>query len=191
MTWEEPARGTYTGRHIEEMTIKSLDNNIVMTVEGSGFSLPEEQAKLLSVGGYYALELQRGSTIAGVGTYRNGDVDWLFRHDDHTLWSQWKKQVDEAKAKQRVFVDENYSDWIDRLDKLPSPLREELTEEIQKEDFVYGYMGFGYCLVIAELAVLYKNSDGEDSDEVNEYASKEGTSGYQHSMAKAIAKQKL
>lgn len=191
MTWEEPAKGTYTGRHIQEMIVESLDNGIVKTLDNSGFSLPADQIKLLKVAGYYALELQRGSTIAGIGTFRNGDVDWLFRHDDHTLWSQWKKQVDESRAEHVKFVDENYADWVERLDKLPSPLREELTKGIQDPEFVYGFMGLGYCLVIAELAVLYKASDGEDSVEVDMYASKHGTSGNQHHMAQAIAKQRL
>jgi len=191
MTWEEPAKGEYTGRYIREMMIKSLDNNTVRTMDNSGFSLPEEHANLLRVGGFYALELHRGSTIAGIGTYRNGKVDWLFRHDDHTLWVKWKEVVDAERAKHVAYVDENFDDWIERLDKLPSPLKEELTKEIQDKEFVYGFMGFGYCLVIAELAVLYKASDGVDSDEVNAFAGKHGTSGMQHGMAQAIANQKL
>lgn len=196
MTWEEPIVGTYTGRYIIDLTTTEIYGNVVKYQEDNGssgsFPVPEEFVPKVKVGHYYALELHRGSTVAGVGIRdSNGWIDWIFRHDDWTLWAKWKVEVDEAAAKMRTFVDENLEDWKERLDKLPSPLKEELEIEITKDDFVYGYMGFGYCLVIAELAVLYKASGGVDSDEVNEYARKIGTSGNQHGMAKAIAEQKL
>jgi len=192
MTWEEPVKGTYTGRYIDTIQVKEITDNRILTTEGSSFPVPKNMLGHMYIGGFYFLELHRGSTVAGVGHgVKKEEIVWLFRYDDHALWSKWKKEVDDAKSKHRAEVDENYSDWIERIDKLPETLRIELTKELANEEFVYGFMGLGYCLVIAELAVLYKASDGVDSDEVNAFASKHGTSGNQHHMAIAIAKQKL
>lgn len=187
MTWEEPAVGTYTGRYIEDIEVTQIDGRHIkyITPEGSrgGFPLPAEFTGNLSRGYLYALELHRGSTVAGVGIYRNGEIDWLIRLDDHTLWQKWRKEVDDAKSKMIAYVDEHKQDWLQRAERLPDVLKQQLNE-----DTMYDYIGYGYILVICELAVMYKKSGGEDTDEIMEYARREGTSGNQHSMAIAAAR---
>ena len=184
MTWEEPAVGTYEGRYTQPVVVKSINGRFI-EYEGGGFPVPEEYVSKISIGGMYVLELHRGSTVAGVGYYEGetDHINWIFRHDDWTLWSKWKTEVEENKARFIKVVDENKDDWFKRAEQLPENLKRHLDPET-----LYEYMGYGYVLVILELAVMYRASGGEDTDEIMAYADREGTSGNQHAMAQAVAK---
>jgi len=185
MTKNKPATaGTYDNRGLEVFTVKSITGTQVLTTESTGFNVPADVAKLMVIGGSYVLETTRTLEVAGVASVDfNGKLHYLFRHDDLTLWNRWDKQVKDAKAKMIAYVDEHKEDWLNRAEALPDVLKRQLNE-----DDMYEYIGYGYILVICELAVMYKKSGGEDTEEILEYARREGTSGNQHQMAIAAAR---
>ena len=86
-------------------------------------------------------------------------------------------------------LEEKRSEWIRREARLPQPLVDRLNNFREKAGIVtFNREGWGYELVISELAVLYSLSGGEDTEAVMDYARREGTSGNQHDYAKALAR---
>jgi len=51
--------------------------------------------------------------------------------------------------------------------------------------------GWGYELVVCELAALYAKSNCADDETIDSYAREQGTSGNQHGIAKSLARAHL
>ena len=111
--------------------------------------------------------------------------------DQHAEWLEdWNRQ----KA---AILEENREEWQKAQDALPEWIRARLEHFHEKGGENFALEGWGYELVIAELAVAYADmgeaivgksiSEIEDSETVKAIAESQGTTGNQHSFALALA----
>lgn len=182
---------TFSNRHLEATTVKSLDGGVHFT-SGWSFGPPPEHAEKLELWTEYFVETVRLSQITGMATIRRTDngllVDeWLWRKSDQDLEREHAEFAEQMRVERQQRLDEHREDWARREAALPSPLRRRLQRFRANGGDDFDREGWGYELVICELAVLYAASQGADSEDVTAYARTEGTSGNQHDFAKALA----
>jgi hypothetical protein len=188
---------SYTGRGIEAVEIRTVhdDGQTVTWTNGWSFGgIPPEHHHLLTVGAEFLLETQGFSTITGMATMfrtRAGEpvVDqWLWHKTDADLDREHAEMVAGFRRKRETQWATHQDAWRRREEALPSPLRRRLDRFRSNGGHDFEIEGWGYELIVCELAVLYAKSDQADSDEVMAYSSNEGTSGNQHDMAKALSR---
>ena len=174
-------------RHQEAITItERTDYSFGMS---NGFHLgfaaiPEEHRDLFQVGAEFVIETRGMTTLTGI--QHNGA--WLFHKSDQDLAREHEEFVAQVKARDERIWEQYHESWARREAALPLPLRRRLERFRANGGHGFEVDGWAYELVASELAELYQASGGEDSDEVNEYAAEHGTSGNQHSFAKALAR---
>jgi len=191
----------FTKRTLTDYVIKRVDANTggsvaITSTNGTGWGNPPAPDNyLLQEGTEVVLETTNGSTLAGcyvVGVHTPDFASkkgWLWRKSDEDLersFQEWKAKWEQDKLDR---VEKFRAEWEAREEKLPQVYKDRLNrfraaagkEEFEKE-------GWGYELLICELAVLYKASGGEDTDAVNNFAALYGTSGNQHGIAKLMSK---
>lgn len=147
----------------------------------------------VGVGERYIVQSVLGSTPSGI--FR---CTWY--KTDEELEADHRAMVAKFDADRQASLEANREDWARREAALPEPLRARLENFRAKAAAVgnnFDANGWGYELVVAELAVLYARQevtaadDKEkftDTDEIMAYAHREGTSGNQHDFAKALAR---
>lgn len=190
---------TFTQRYIEVITLKSVDEASVTATSGIGFGVPEEVIPQLKAGQKYLLETEGFNTIGGLAEfYYSADNNqpvvarWLFHRSDQEFRENHRKMVERFQQERLESYQKHREDWARREAALPQILRERL-ERFRRNSpgeniGSFNVDGWGYELITSELAVLYMKSNVTDSDEVNEFAHIEGTSGNQHGFAKLLAK---
>lgn len=181
--------GTYSKRHAEELTVKSIErykNGGAAITADNGWTAgaPAEVARLLDVGKRYVLETVQFSRITGWMV----DGEWIVRKTDEDLERERQEMIARHDAERRERLAANRAEWQKRQDALPEWVRSRIEHFHAAGGENFEVDGWGYELVVAELAALYGASGGEDNAEVNAYAEREGTSGNQHDMAKALAR---
>lgn len=184
----------FTKRKLQKITVKSVDGNSLTTTEHTGFGLPEWVAPAIKAGDELYLELYKFNDIGGL-MKPNGE--YLFHRSDDYFTQRLAEYLAESKRKNEKFYEENHEDWARRTILLPFRYRTRL-ERFLNEDpdnsFRKEPMGWGYELIICELAVLYEEHGfgggtfETEPEPIKEYARKHGTSGNQHECAKAWAK---
>lgn len=183
----------YTKRSLAAYRVKSKHPSAISGEEGWISSASQEVLDLLEVGDPYILET-RGTTVTGYIIKGR----WYDRKSDQEINRQlmeWKKSSKERHAK---MVEENREDWTRREANLPDWLKKEMEEAREDPDFEMGFMGWGYILVICELAAMYAKMGEDilerdvftvdDTEEISQFARDNGTSGNQHGVALALAK---
>lgn len=181
---------TFTKRRLDRITVKEVGKGSLSTTEGTGFGIPRYVAPLIKAGDVLFLELYRFNDIAGL---MNEDGEFLFHRTDEYFATQHERFIAEMERKNNERLEKHEQEWQARTDALPERYRTRLERFLtgdNGEDFKRQGMGWGYELIVCELAVLYEKSDGKDSDEVNAFAKEHGTSGNQHAVARAWAKHK-
>lgn len=176
----------YTNRALEILTIKELGEGSVISTGGSGFGLEKEYLDQLTEGKTYLLECRNFNNIAGIVDLETSE--YLFRRTDEYFEEQHRKFVEDLAIERRAELEKKRNDWQSRQDALPSPFRERLEMFHERSGDQFRLEGWGYELVICELATMYAGNASEK--EIDEYAHREGTSGNQHGTAKFLAQHK-
>lgn len=179
---------TFTKRRIEAFTVKSLGTGSVATTDSTGFGVPEYVMPMLEVGKEYYLELYKFNDIAGILVPETGE--YLFHRTDEYFAISLQKYIEESDRKRKEYYLANKEDWLKRTQALPPRYRTRIERFLAKNEdgFKEKGMGWGYELIICELAVLYEAGFKDENTVIREYSRKHGTSGNQHDVAKAWAK---
>jgi hypothetical protein len=187
----------YTDRAQKVVQIEKIENGIVHWDDGWVFGgVPEDVLPLLAVGDMYIMETRdhprhRGhrnfSMVVGMAT-NTPDPVWLWRKTDEQLDQEHKEMVSGFQRRRQEELDKHREDWTKREAALPEPLRARL-QRFRDSGGDFDRDGWGYELVICELAVLYHYSNQEDTEDIKAYARREGTSGNQHDYAKALSRE--
>lgn len=187
---------TYTDRSQEVVRIERLtDDGTVTWDNGWSFGgVPPEHHHRLAVGAEFIVETRRFSLVTGMATVyrdRHGEAvpdEWLWHKTDADLDREHAEMVARHNREHEEMLAANRDDWTRREAALPSPLRRRLERFRANGGHEFDRGGWGYELVVCELAVLYAASDQEDTDAVMDYARINGTSGNQHDYAKALSR---
>jgi hypothetical protein len=183
---------TTTKRHLKNYTIKEIrdirdDHFEVTTTESTGFTAEHTHlTRQLQSGDEFILETKNFSTITGM--YIPRFADWAWRKTDQDLADEHAQWLADWQEKKRKLLEENWEGWKARQDALPTHYRERLEKFHEKGGGEFRLDGWSYELVICELAVMYERTNCAESEEIDAYARKYGTSGNQHDVAKAMAK---
>lgn len=156
----------------------------ISTTDGIYFSVSKDVADKLSVGDAFELETKNLSLITGLKF--NGE--WLFRKTDEDLDREHQEFCEKLDKQHEKLLEAKREDWKRRTEALPEWLQGRFRTFFERGGRNFEKEGWGYELVVAELAVLYNESGLEDTDEINQYADREGTSGNQHAFAKALVR---
>ena len=198
---------TFTDRTVEVKTVKSVTNGVTFH-DSWGFWLPDEVVARLEVEGEYLVETKGFNEVGGIATFGwakwdgpepalSGSkkkfsipvvIEWLYRNSDQDIERRRQKALEKIARDRQESLDKNREVWQKRQDALPKAIRQRLERFHINGGEEFAREGWSYELVVSELTVLYTESDGEDSEAVNEYAKMHGTSGNQHGFAQQYAK---
>jgi len=189
------SQNTFTKRRLEEITIKEVGEGSISTTDSTGFGVPAHIISQINPGDTLYVELYRFNDIGGL---MKPDGEYLFHRSDQYFTTKHEEWLKKHKQDLEDRYAANKDDWLKRTYSLPPRYRDRLDRFINDpddgEEFRKEGMGWGYELVICELACLYEEHgfgdgtwDGEPQA-IREYADKHGTSGNQHNVAQAWAK---
>lgn len=172
-------------RRLEAVTVKRLsenDTHLFVDADGSGFGCPLDRlTRRPEVGNTYEVETVNWSLVTGLrDTY-----GWLFRKSDQDLAEDHRKMMEEFDRKDRERLAEQRADWTAREKALPHVWQQRIQRFREAGGESFELRGWGYELVVCELAVLYAAGDEAG---VGALADREGTSGNQHDCAQALVK---
>lgn len=176
---------TYSNREITHATVTEVGETLKHDAWFDN-EPPKELASLLKVGDQFDIECT-GTLITG--WFFAGS--WYDRKSDQLLEAERQQLIEKFAQQRRDELIANRRNWQERTDKLPDWIRVRIESFQASGGKNFELEGWGYELIVAELAVMYEASNCEDTDEINAYARKEGTSGNQHGMAKALAKARI
>lgn len=187
-------RHTFTQRRLEKITIKNVGEGSITSTDHTGFSIPTYVAPLLKAGDVLYVELHKFNHIGGLMLEEG---EFLFHRSDEYFTNQLEKYLADSKRRGEERYEANKADYIKRTKELPerysNRLNRFLNDPESAERFRKEPMGWGYELIICELAVLYEKygiGSGKWDDEPKEvidFAKKHGTSGTQHDVARSWA----
>lgn len=113
---------------------------------------------------------------------------WIVRYSDEDLRQERERMLADIEAGRRKDLAEHREEWAEREAKLSEPLRARLQNFRDQAGERFELDGWGYEVVVSELAELYRDSKLEETTEIDAYADEQGTSGNQHGFAKALAR---
>lgn len=188
----------YSGRRLQAQWVKSKSAGAITGTTGWTASAPAEVLELLEVGDPFVLETKGFNEISGWLIKGR----WYARKSDQDLKRSRDDYLESARRRDEEYVAAHRAEWTVREAALPEWIAQriryfrETNPTFQSEP-----MGWGYELIICELAVLYADMGAEildktsfnidDSDAVTAFAEKNGTSGMQHHAGLAFAQQHL
>lgn len=179
----------FTKRKLEKVVLKSIDGQCVQWAGSTGHSVPLHVIPALVVGATYYLETYKFNDVGGI---MQEDGLYLFHRTDEYFADRLAEYIAENKRKNLEWYEENKEDLVRRTNALSerykARLMRFLSDPEKGEEFRKEGMGWGYELIICELAQLYERSGGAESDEIGAFAHDQGTSGNQHEVAKIWAK---
>jgi len=194
---------TYEGRRLQAQWVKrrehdeGSDHYAITGTAGWTAGCPEEVYDLLPVGKAFILETINGSLIMGWLI----DGKWYDRRSDQDRERDHEAMRANVDRRHQEMLDANREDWQRRQDALPDWIRRRLETFHSRGREKFARDGWGYELVIAELAVEYAAMGDaivgkdqftvEDSEAIKTISREEGTSGNQHDVALALAKAHL
>lgn len=119
-----------------------------------------------------------------VGWKRNGQ--WISRSSDQDMQLEDELLQEAIEQERRDMLQENREDWTQREQALPDWLRPriEYFREVGGKHFEMN--GWGYELVVAELAALHFEEASEE--EIAAYEERIGSTGHQYSSGQTLAK---
>lgn len=183
----EPAR--YTDRREEVVTIKDpWDKGRGISFEQGWGTGGRSELAGLPAGTRLVAEMS-GGRVTGFQTF-DADARWLYRLSDQDLEAEHRRIMEDMDRRHHEQLDENREDWARREAALPDWIRARLESFHHTGGEKFELDGWGYELIVAELAAMYAEQGKppfEDTAEINAYAEHEGTSGNQHGVAKLLA----
>lgn len=180
---------TYTDRHLEVGTVAKMDAGSVTGSHGWSCSPPKAVLRQLAVGDEYGTETRGGPFGTISGFYAHGR--WLSRKSDQQMEQDRAAMLEGFARTRREELAANRRQWTARDEALPQWLHERMATFHERGGENFRLEGWGYELVVAELAALYADNGCEDTPQINAYAAEHGTSGNQHGCAKALARAHL
>lgn len=194
---------SYENRRLEAQFVKSKhhqddsDHYAITGTSGWTAGCPREVFELLNVGDPYILETRGVTTITG--WIVNGS--WMARKSDQDIEREHQAFVEASARRHAEYVAQHRDEWVQREAALPDWVADRLRVFHANPAFESEPMGWGYELMVCELAVLYADMGPAildrdqftitDSPAVSAFAHVNGTSGAQHGMALALAKRHL
>ena len=189
---------TFTNRTRELAEVEKVaDDGLITFMGGWNFHPPVK----LEAGKTYMFEFHGrgtiGRPIVGIGKITQegmnwtdplSSVSWLYRKTDQELETEHQALRDRINQERQERLDAHREAWTVRENDLPEPLRARLENFRRHGGEYFDREGWGYELVVCELAAMYAESGGKESDLISFYARAEGTSGNQHEYAKALAR---
>lgn len=171
-------------RKITNYICKSSDpeTGVIRSVDGFINKYSYAAAHFVLPGDVYSLETI-GSFIVGV----LHEGVWYDRLSDDEYYDRREAEAEAFAQQRRNWLEENQDRLLDEESALPDWIRERI-EYFHEHGENFEEDGWGYEMCIANLAVMYYHSNNEETDEIMEYANREGTSGNQHEVAKALAR---
>lgn len=169
-------------RKHEIKTIKDVEHGVSYE-GGTGHGMFPEMEGKAKPGDVVVLETKGFSTITGVLDIDSGH--WYFRKSDEDLERERVEFSESLEKSRQALLEANRESWQARTDALPGWIKTRIDKF--QESPAFATEGWGYELCVAELAVFYVNSGGEDTEAIMDYAGENGTSGNQHECAKALA----
>lgn len=205
-----PETPTYTDRRsTATVTVTNVDEHGAITVDAGWTWGGHRSMQHVTQGTVLLVETHNVSMVVGVAVEDDPDmgsgVGWLFRKSDQVLWAEWGELRNDNDVSRRRMLCANRDAWQAREDALPEWLRERLQWFHMRGGEEFEAEGWGYELVICELAALYfadedwvgvslhgerdalGMSEAEEPDAVMAMAREQGTSGNQHGMAQSLA----
>lgn len=176
--------GTYTNRKHEKYTVKQIDGGSILFEEGMGTGY-RKNPYTVRPGDVIMVETSPSWRVTGM--FAVEQQVWLWRLTDEDIEREHQEMVERLDREREAALRKNRADWERRTTALPHWLQCRIRSFQESGGHAFERDGWGYELTIAELALLYAQSDGQDSDEVMDYAREHGTSGNQHGFAKALA----
>ena len=177
----------YTNRHIEEITADTVtyreDGWVEVTADSTAFQFRPTRTDIKLEPGPFHLETTRGSFVTGVGAWGT----WIMHKSDEDLEREHEEFKEKRQADLRDRWSRHHAAWLVREEALPDWIKPRLATFHERGGKAFEIDGWEYELTIAELAAMYRESGGEDSPDIREYAKLHGTSGNQHGFAKALA----
>lgn len=185
----------FTDRYIETKVITSINRSgTIKFDDGWCFGgIPEDALGQLKAGESYLVETRKLSMVTGLATYfvtRQGYIcadQWLWHKSDAQLEFERAEWLIARRVRDEKFLEDHREDWVRREAALPLPLRRRLERFRENGGHDFEVNGWGYELVVCELAVMYALSKQQDDADIKTYAEREGTSGNQHDYAKALS----
>ena len=188
------SENTFTKRRLEQITVKAIDEHGLTTTDHSGFGVPSYVASQVKPGDVLHVEFYKFNNIGGL---LKPDGEYLFHRSDEYFDRKFEEWLAKHKQELEERYEANKDDWQQRTEALPPRYRGRLERFLNDPEsgaeFRKEGMGWGYELIVCELACLYQEHgvgggtfDTEPA-EIREFASKHGTSGTQHDVAKSWA----
>lgn len=173
----------YTRRRVEKVTVRGIDGRNLDLSSGWGCYAPENVAALLSEGKEFVIEYRGAMTISGWlidGTWYDHKSDEDFARDLADLSRTFhNEKVQDLKTHRK--------EWKKRTAALPDWIRARIEYFKAAAGARFELEGWGYELIIAEMAVMLAEDRLEESGSFKEYMQTNDVSGNQYEMAKALA----
>jgi hypothetical protein len=189
-TYDTPPRTTETVT-VRKRTISDTGYLTVTWSNGWSFAPPREQAEALVEGTDVVVETIKFNQITGLQV----DGRWLYRLSDQDLDLEYVEFVSANAKRDEEFLAKNRTALETRTAALPGWLRDRLQGFIDDpvDGASFQLRDWGYELAASEVAALYEQHgegelSGPDPEPVMAYARDHGTTGFQHSWAKAAVR---
>lgn len=181
---------TYTGRTLHEFVVESTHrylNTVNFTsTRRSGFTKSvDELTYVPEAGAVLQIETRRGSQVTGL---QDASGAWLFHDSDEELLEAEARRIESFRRSRELELERERTAWQTREDALPEWLRARMRRFHEAGGETFELEGWGYELVICELAVAYA---AENDSLVATLDERFGCSGNQHDFAKKLAQQHL
>lgn len=197
---DDPDAPTYTARRLTAGWITELERHehgvTVTTSEGWTTGVSHEVAAGMAVGKPVLMEAVGLSRCTGWVV----DGAWVGRKSDQDLAREAAEHRLKRETEKRTRLEACRADWQAREAALPDWIRARLGRFHRDGGENFEVDGWGYELIIAELAVLYADLGDDLKAEnghypmpptVRDYADREGSSGNQNDVAFQLAKAHL
>lgn len=177
--------GATRPRYLDPVHVERLQESgdyLFVAAKGSVFGCPLDRlTRRPEVGKDYEVEVCNGSLVTGL----RDAYGWLFRKSDQDLEDDHARMIAEFDRKDRERLAAQREGWSAREAALPEWAQARLRRFRDAGGENFELKGWGYELVVCELAVLYAAGDEAGVDAL---AEREGTSGNQHDCAAVLAR---
>lgn len=172
-------------RDIDRYTVRECrdigDSYEFLTTGSTGFVRSKQDVGAqLQPGDVFELETIGFSHITGLAV----DGVWRFRMTDEDLAAEARKFAEDLHRRAVETLEVNKAKWWAIEEQLPDWIRARINRFRDAAGEKFLLEGWGYELVIAQLAVLYADGDEAGADELSREV---GASGNQVGMARALA----
>lgn len=183
MNSTESATPTYANRHMLPVAKVTGDQEVKFADGFSGYAPPEVVAAMRA-GQKVEVEIRGFNRITGWTI----DGEYLWRKSEQDLDEEWRQYQERVAQERQERLDSKRAEWTAREARLPDWIKARLDSLRANSGESFDEDGWGYELVVCELANMYDLSNLEETDWICRYDEREGCSGNQHNFALALAR---